>query len=128
MRFFKVFLMVLVAAMLAACGGRDAKDVALDFENAVIKGDVDKIFSMLDMSDEDKKHEQEIKGKLAYMIGGIPAEVKKKDGLDKIEVENENCNDTYCSVNLKIYFNDGSSKDDRVKLKKVDGTWKINPK
>ena len=126
MRFFKVFLMVLVAAMLAACGGRDAKDVALDFENAVIKGNVDKIFSMLDMNDEDKKHEQELKGKLAYMVGGIPAQVEQKGGVDKIEVENENCDDTYCMVNLKIYFNDGSSKNDRVKLKKVDGTWKIS--
>ena len=126
MRFFKVFLMVLVVAMLAACGERDAKDVALDYENALIKGDVDKIISMLDMNDEDKKHEQELKGKLAYMVGGIPAQVEQKGGVDKIEVENENCDDTYCMVNLKIYFNDGSSKNDRVKLKKVDGTWKIS--
>lgn len=130
MRAFKLAFIAAVAAFLVACGGgNEPKDVAIGFEKAMIDGNVKKLMSMINLSDlkEDEKKElnKEIEGKLLQMSARVDKQVKAKNGFDKIEFIEEQITEDKAVVKLKIHFKDGSNIDDRVRLTKVDGKWKV---
>ena len=130
MRAFKLALIVAFAVFLVACGGsNEPKAVAIDFEKALIEGKVKKLTSLINLSDEEKKqHSKEIEGKLLQMIAQVEKRVNAKGGFDKIEFVEEQITEDKAVVSLKIHFKDGSNIDDRVRLEKVNGTWKVNLK
>ena len=130
MRAFKLALIVAFAVFLVACGGsNEPKAVAIDFEKALIDGKVKKLTSLINLSDEEKKqHSKEIEGKLLQMIAQVEKQVNAKGGFDKIEFVEEQITEDKAVVSLKIHFKDGSNIDDRVRLEKVNGTWKVNLK
>ena len=130
MRAFKLALIAAFAVFLVACGGsNEPKAVAIDFEKALIDGKVKKLTSLINLSDEEKKqHSKEIEGKLLQMIAQVEKRVNAKGGFDKIEFVEEQITEDKAVVSLKIHFKDGSNIDDRVRLEKVNGTWKVNLK
>ena len=130
MRAFKLALIAAFAVFLVACGGsNEPKAVAIDFEKALIEGKVKKLTSLINLSDEEKKqHSKEIEGKLLQMIAQVEKQVNAKGGFDKIEFVEEQITEDKAVVSLKIHFKDGSNIDDRVRLEKVNGTWKVNLK
>ncbi len=130
MRAFKLALIAAFAVFLVACGGsNEPKAVAIDFEKALIDGKVKKLTSLINLSDEEKKqHSKEIEGKLLQMIAQVEKQVNAKGGFDKIEFVEEQITEDKAVVSLKIHFKDGSNIDDRVRLEKVNGTWKVNLK
>ena len=130
MRAFKLALIAAFAVFLVACGGsNEPKAVAIDFEKALIEGKVKKLTSLINLSDEEKKqHSKEIEGKLLQMIAQVEKRVNAKGGFDKIEFVEEQITEDKAVVSLKIHFKDGSNIDDRVRLEKVNGTWKVNLK
>ena len=127
MRAFKLAFIAAAAAFLVACGGsNEPKDVAIGFEKALIDGDTKKLTSMINLTEQEKKeHGKEIESKLLQMSAQVEKQVKAKNGFDKIEFIEEQITEDKAVVKLKIHFKDGSNIDDRVRLTKVDGKWKV---
>ena len=51
--------------------------------------------------------------------------VRGRSSVDGIEVISANEKDDTANVELEVKFKDGSKRSERVKLKKVNGDWKI---
>ena len=130
MRAFKLVLIAAFAVFLVACGGsNEPKAVAIDFEKALIEGKTKKLVSMLYLTEQEKKDYGEfIEGKLLQMTAMVKQQVEAKGGFDKIEFVEEQIKDDRATVVLKLHFKDGSNSNDRVRLIKADGKWKVELK
>ena len=122
----KKFLLAAVAALVLAGCGDGAKDVSKDFISAVYEGKSDKALSYLDFSEaKDDGLKEMMSGKLKTAISETKNKVEKLGGVDGIEVISSDEKDDMANVELEVKFKDGSKRSERVKLKKVNGDWKI---
>lgn len=126
MRLVQFLLIAMLAVFFTACGSNEPKEVAMEYEKAMMKGEVKKLISLINISEEEKKqHSKEIEGKLLQMTAQAEKQVQAKGGFDKIEFIEEQSDENKSVVNLKIHFKDGSNINDRVRLEKVNGAWKV---
>lgn len=128
MRNLKFMLVAAFAALFIACGSSAPKDVAMDFSKAMIEGKTKKLVSMIYLPEKYKNHSDEVEGKLMQMTARVKSQVEAKGGFDRIEFVEEQIQEDKATVKLKIHFKDGSSEDERVRLIKSDGKWKVNMK
>lgn len=121
----KILLAAIAALVLAGCGD-GAKDVSKDFIGAVYEGKSDKALSYLDFSEaKDDGLKEMMSGKLKAAISETKNKAEKLGGVDGIEVISSDEKDDTANVELEVKFKDGSKRSERVKLKKVNGDWKI---
>lgn len=122
----KKFLLAAVAALVLVGCGDGAKDVSKDFIGAVYEGKSDKALSYLDFSEaKDDGLKEMMSGKLKAAISETKNKAEKLGGVDSIDVISSDEKDDTANVELEVKFKDGSKRSERVKLKKVNGDWKI---
>lgn len=132
--FLKVSLVALVMAFaVSACGGSDAKGTVDDYINALYSNDVSELKSLVNLEgvDKDPSSKQMVDGKLNQASKRAIKVAERKGGFDKHEVVSieKDPNDATKSVaNVKIYFNDGTTVDKKLKLVEIDGKFKIDMK
>lgn len=121
-------LLVVGVGLFTACGESTPKDVAVDFvKSAYSKENADLIdFVAIPKEKNDEATQAYVKGKLAEQNARSVEYAKNKGGLDKVEVVSEEINEDRAQVQLKVIFKDNSSDNQRFKLQKLDGKWKIN--
>ena len=130
-KFYVLFLALFLGVSLAACGGggNPAENAALGFYNAAYKGETDKMLSLaadVDMSKESEK--SMAKGKLEMMSGAAKEEAGKKGGFKKVEVSPEKPSEIAedkATVYVVTHFGDGTKKEERTRLVKENGAWKV---
>lgn len=124
------FMGILALFMFSGCGSNSPEDVAVGFYEAIKNGDVDKYKKYSTTSTQ---------GVMAFGFGmkcmGKNLEddkelsecMKETSGFSKIEsIGTEEKSDTVSIVTLKIYDEDGGSKEEKVKVKKIDDEWKVD--
>lgn len=120
-RLFNYFIILSVAMLLSACSKNSTPaDVAKESMYMVEKGDV---------SVKDLMSKQLVstfgEEKLDKAIQEESKRIKEKGGIASIEVLDEKIEDTTATVKLKINYGNGTSKEDKSKLVKEDGKWKL---
>lgn len=123
-----VILLASLALMFifSACGGDNSpKGVAETYCEAVIDGDIETVFDMMEGSDKATDEEK------AFWIGmardKFSKQAEAKGGFDKFEVLSEEIAEDgqTAKVKVKFTFKDGSDKEETVRLILIDGDWKL---
>lgn len=119
--FLNAFLMAIVAVLIACGGAKTPESVVENFYNKLGSGDVDGAVKLMSKKVVEMLGEEKLKNALTEQSKQIQEQkgVSKIEFLDKKEKENE------VDFSVKITYGDGETKEDKVKLIKEDGDWKI---
>ncbi|QLF92947.1 DUF4878 domain-containing protein [Pseudomonas sp. ABC1] len=127
---FRVLFLGLMAILLAACSGGSPESTVENFYKAAAKGDVDKAIELISFADVGANEMVQAKGKVQMIVGQLQARIQANDGLDSVEVLSSTVNEegTQAVLNNRLNYKNGKSQEDRVRLVKEKGDWKISLK
>lgn len=116
----KIVVMMLAAAALlfAACAAKGPEAVAKKAISAIQKGDFEAYAATYDLSKEDQKM------LAAMMEEKIGKKFEGNGGIDKYEIVESDIDEDKATVKIHFVFKDGSSEDESMSFKLVDGDWK----
>ena len=114
-------LLFAIALALASCGwGHRPGDTAVDFVNALNRGDTE---AAMELSDLQLGGESKALEEMAFRV--IAAGIDLTGGVESVEVVEETVNDGRADVRLEIAFKDRDPNKIRLTLVQVDGDWKV---
>ncbi len=114
-------LMLTAALAVSACGwGHHPGDTAVDFVNALNRGDTE---AAMELSDLQLGGESKALEEMAFRV--IAAGIDLTGGVEHVEVIEETVNDDRADVRLEVTFKDRDPSRIRLTLAKVDGDWKV---
>ncbi|QYN44304.1 MULTISPECIES: DUF4878 domain-containing protein [unclassified Gilliamella] len=129
----KIIGLFLFAFVLIACSTAEStpEKLAETYVKAMFDGDADKVYKLLYIQKNDDNSETKtfIKGKLSQMIAKTAEQAKKHGGFDKTEILNVNYRNEAkdaAIVITSIIFKDGTKKEERIKVIKIDDKWLLN--
>lgn len=129
----KIIGVFLFAFMLIACSTDEStpEKLAEAYVNAMFDGDADKVYKLLYIPKKDDNSESKnfIKGKVYQMIAKTADQAKKHGGFDKSEILDVNYRNEAkdaATVITSIIFKDGTKKEERIKVIKIDDKWLLN--
>lgn len=126
-KFYKIFLALTLGLFLSACSS-SPEDVALEFTQAMFKGDTKKAVSLLYLGDKevDEKDVKMFEGKLTMVAAENAKKAEKKGGVkDIVVVETKESGENELIVNIKTSFGDGTEDIEVVKLTNKNGKWLV---
>jgi hypothetical protein len=118
--FIKLALALFVALFMTACGN-SPPSTAVDYTKAISAGNFDAAIAMMDPTMLVMGQE---KAKAAF--GMQKAMFDTMGGVSGVSVENEKIEGEIAQVTLKVQFGNGTSDNQLVVLKKIDGKWKVS--
>ena len=115
----------LFAAVLCSCGGASTpEDVTTKAIKCVIDKDyqtyVDMMYFKKDKTDEEKQQ------LTALVQDKMDKEVEKKDGITDFKVGEPTIEEDKAVVSYTLTYGNGDTKDDKMKLIKIDDKWMID--
>ncbi|HSM17304.1 MAG TPA: DUF4878 domain-containing protein [Gemmatimonadales bacterium] len=114
-------LLFAVTLALASCSwGHRPGDTAVDFVNALNRGDTE---AAMDLSDLQLGGDSKALEEMAFRV--IATGIDLTGGVESVEVVEETVNDDRADVRLEIAFKDRDPNKIRLTLVKVDGDWKV---
>jgi hypothetical protein len=113
----------LVLALLMACAGRTPSAAVKNFYRAVEKGDTDAAIALVSPEVVGIIGVNKIKAGLQEQ--GL--KIKQKGGISSIELKDEAIVGEVAKITAVLTFGDGTSDTENLKLKKMNGEWKIEP-
>lgn len=113
----------LALALLVACAGRTPSSAVKSFYRAVEKGDTDTAISLITPELVGLVGENKIRAGLQDQ--GL--KIKQKGGISDIEIRDEAVVGEIATLTAVLTFGDGSSDTEKTKLRKMNGSWKIQP-
>lgn len=113
---------VLASILMVACGGNSPSGVVKSFYKNVENGELTKAMEALPA-------EMLVIGepKIRKGLEGVTEEISKRGGIQSIETKDD-CKGEVCTVMTKIIYKNGKEDNERVKMTKVEGKWKMSPK
>ncbi|TBU90661.1 DUF4878 domain-containing protein [Stutzerimonas kirkiae] len=124
---FRALIFSLLAVLLAACSGSGPEATTESFYKAAAKGDVDKAIGLISFADVGANEMVQAKGKVQMIVGQLQARIQANDGLDSVEVLSSTVSEdgNQATLHNRLNYKNGKSQDDRVRLVKEKGDWKI---
>ncbi|MBZ0201245.1 MAG: DUF4878 domain-containing protein [Ignavibacteriaceae bacterium] len=120
--FFSFILLAIFALAFIQCGSSSGPgDTMKEFFGAVEKNDVGAVSDLL---------APEVKAmlgdkKLEKVIAEKSEEITEKGGIANIEITEEKIEEDTANIKFKITYGNGDKKEEKGKLMKIDGTWKV---
>lgn len=100
-------------------------DVVIEFYDCVKSGDYEGLVKFMKGSDN---YTDEVKNQFVNSFEkNYEAQKKSNGGIDEVTIIEENINETgdVATVKINVVFEDGSKKEDEMRLSKENGKWKI---
>lgn len=124
-----VALFAVVAAFFAvSCGGPSTPGAAaVEIFELMADGKYEKVVEKFYVANPEEKAEFE-STMLSLIKEKVEPQMKAKGGIDKVELVSEELSEDGNSarVTTKIYYGDGTTKEDHTKMVKVDGEWLVS--
>lgn len=121
------FIVVFVLLITVSCRGpKTPGEAAKYYTEKLYNGEVEEVLDAYVTPPKGEKRRQYI----ALVQGKLPQTVKEKKGLSKVEIVEEKVAEDgkKAKVDLKIIFGDESTDTDTMRMKLIDGAWKIDEK
>lgn len=115
--------LILNLMILTACASRTPSAAAENFYRAVEKGDTDTAISLISPEVVGMIGANKIKSGLQEQ--GL--KMKEKGGISKIEIKDESVVGEAAKLTVVLTFGNGTVETENMKLKKLEGKWKIEP-
>lgn len=129
-RLMKILAAFSVCLIVIACSSSNTPEAtAKAFIEKSYAGNADAALALIHMPQESKPGEREMmQGKIKGMVAEQKDRAERKGGVKEItvqssEIDKNDPNRAY--ANVHIQFKDGTDTDDRVRLIKIDGKWKV---
>ncbi|MFL6200137.1 MAG: DUF4878 domain-containing protein [Thermoanaerobaculia bacterium] len=113
----------LVLALLVACAGRTPAAAVKNFYRAVEEGDTDAAIALVSPEVVGLIGENKIKAGLQEQ--GL--KIKQKGGISSIEIKDEAIVGEVAKITAVLTYGGGTAETENLKLKKMNGEWKIEP-
>lgn len=131
MKKFSVLLSVLIfgtIVFMASCGGSGSSspgEVVKAYYQKVEKGDAEAALDYIDF--EGKELTAEDKEKLIGLLGEGTKQMEEKGGIKSFEIVEENIAEdgNTADVSFKIIYGNDKEEENKAKVAKVDGNWKL---
>lgn len=119
---------MMVALLLASCSAPTPKDVAMDFFEKMLTGDMESATEHIAFNSDDPEEIEKGKALLTAMMSEkLDGVVKKHEGIKDIQFVSETISEDglTAEVEAKAFYNDGKEDDIKTGLKKVNDEWKV---
>ncbi len=121
-QFISFVILALFAFALVQCGSSSGPgDTMKEFFSAVEKNNVEDASELLAPDVKAMLGDK----KLEKAIGEKSKEITEKGGISNIEITEEKIEEDTANLKFIITYGNGTTKEDKGKLKKIDGKWKI---
>lgn len=124
----RAWLALGIAAGLTGClGGEKPLQVIENFYAAVAEGNTDKAVQYLALENVSANEMIAVKAKVAVMVAQGKAVIDANNGVQKVQVLEENLSEDGAQANVRVQvtFRNDKTDTDTFKLRKVNGHWKI---
>ena len=122
------FLGLLMSLFVTACGdnSNSPEHVAVAYMTHMTSGNVDEAFKLLDIPEQAKGREAQIKGKLGALTPAIKEAIAQRNGIKTIKADKATKNEQgIYNVIVKVSYGDGSEESESIKVQDVSGTYLI---
>lgn len=116
-----VCLLTLPAVLLNGCLGGTPQDTAEDFYRYVEAGEITKAMGLLADDTYDKMGRDKIRTALEMQTRRLA----DQGGIEKFEIVEAEIHAELADLEVQITLGDGTTMNETVNLRKVDGDWKI---
>lgn len=104
------------------------KEVAKEFVEAMVEGDIDDVYDVVYLNEQDKQREKEVRAILTLASEKLKRQVEKLGGVEDIEADEivyDKDKDDRGYVKIKWVMKNGTEKNDKIRvLKNHDNEWK----
>lgn len=104
------------------------KEVAKEFVEAMVEGDIDDVYEVVYLNEQDKQREKEVRAILTLASEKLKRQVEKLGGVEDIEADEivyDKDKDDRGYVKIKWVMKNGTEKNDKIRvLKNHDNEWK----
>lgn len=108
------------------------KEVAKEFVEAMVEGDIDDVYEVVYLNEQDKQREKEVRAILTLASEKLKRQVEKLGGVEDIEADEivyDKDKDDRGYVKIKWVMKNGTEKNDKIRvLKNHDNEWKAKLK
>ena len=111
----------LLAVLFTGCFGGSPQDTTEDFYRYVEKGEITKAMDLL----TDDTFNSVGRDKIRTALEMQTRRIADQDGIDKFEFLEAEVHAELADLQVMITLGDGSTMNESVQLRKVDGDWKI---
>lgn len=108
------------------------KEVVKEFVEAMVEGDIDDVYDVVYLTEQDKLREKEVRAILTLASEKLKRQVAQLGGVDAIEADDivyDKDKDDRGYVKIKWVMKNGKEKHDKIRvLKNSDNEWKAKLK
>ncbi|MAT58797.1 MAG: hypothetical protein CMF23_12565 [Ignavibacteriae bacterium] len=116
-------LLFIVMLFVSGCGGgsSDPKDIVINSMEMIENNNVSGVSEILSKDVKSLVDSE----KLEKAVAEESEKIKSKGGIAKIEFTDEKVEENQIDYKYTITYGDGSTKNDKARLVKEDGEWKL---
>ncbi|MDF7669963.1 DUF4878 domain-containing protein [Orbaceae bacterium ESL0721] len=123
--YIALLALFLGSLLLTGCGNPKPDEVAKDFYLAMVKKDVNKLYNMMYIYDNNQPKKEVVKGKMTTAVNDASDSIASKGGIKQIAVDKVSERDDNAIVVLNVAYNNGSTEKAKIILHKQDNSWKV---
>lgn len=112
---------------LAACSSSNSpENIAINYTKAMCAGETEKVIQMVDLSDVPAAQQEQAHAKINLLLKEAKAKIDNEGGLKSVNVTDKQIEESNATVKVTLETGSGKQIPSVVRMKKIDGQWKVS--